>query len=195
MTRPATIVHLIGFPGTGKLTIAREMAGIQKVRNERYMVVDNHHINNTIFAVLGSDFLHNPPEEAWYLVRQVREAVFRAVENLSPEEWSFIFTNVLVESNLEDRLIAERLKLLARRRANLFVPVNVSCNPDELARRAVSKGRREQYKWTDAEAIKRYAHSHTLLRPSVDSALELNVTDVDPFDAAGQIIRHIESIR
>jgi len=44
------IVHLIGFPGVGKLTIAKE---IVRQRSD-FVLVDNHLINNPVFSVVNA---------------------------------------------------------------------------------------------------------------------------------------------
>ncbi|MEY4463771.1 MAG: hypothetical protein RLZZ81_742 [Pseudomonadota bacterium] len=44
-----TIIYLIGKPGTGKYTIAKEL--VESV----YIICDNQLINNPIFALLGYD--------------------------------------------------------------------------------------------------------------------------------------------
>jgi predicted kinase len=43
-----TIVYLIGYAGTGKYTIAREIAGLTGA-----VIVDNQLINNPVFSVVG----------------------------------------------------------------------------------------------------------------------------------------------
>jgi hypothetical protein len=45
-----TIIYLIGFPGTGKYTIAREIA-----QQEDFRLVDNHLVNNPLFNLIHAD--------------------------------------------------------------------------------------------------------------------------------------------
>ena len=97
-TQPA-IVHLIGFPAAGKLTIARAIAGMAEGHGSHFVVVDNHHTSNVIFAVLDVDGVRELPSEVWDRVREVRHVVMRSIEELSPHDCSFIFTNVLTEGN------------------------------------------------------------------------------------------------
>ncbi len=44
-----TIMYLIGYGGTGKYTIAKEIAALTGA-----VVVDNHLINNPVFSVVRS---------------------------------------------------------------------------------------------------------------------------------------------
>ena len=42
------------------------------------------------------------PRVTWDRVGEVREALYRTIEELSPPEWSFVFTNVLTEGEPTD---------------------------------------------------------------------------------------------
>jgi hypothetical protein len=50
-------VYLVGFAGTGKLTIGRALAGLIGAK-----VVDNQWINNTIFGLIDCDGVTPLPE-------------------------------------------------------------------------------------------------------------------------------------
>lgn len=50
-------VLLLGFPGVGKLTIARELGMARPAR-----VIDNHWINNPILGLLADDGRSKLPE-------------------------------------------------------------------------------------------------------------------------------------
>ncbi|MEO5838273.1 MAG: hypothetical protein ABIQ73_24295 [Acidimicrobiales bacterium] len=102
MTTPPSIVHLIGYPAAGKLTIARAIAQAARDDGRRFVVVDNHHTANVIFAVHDVDGVRALPAGVWDRVREVREAVFRSIDELSPRDWSFVFTNVLLEDDPAD---------------------------------------------------------------------------------------------
>ncbi len=85
-----TIIYLIGFPGTGKYTIALELANRTTIR-----IVDNQLINNPIFSVIGADGKTRLPNIVWDKVGVIREAVLDSICTLSPPDFSFVFTNVL----------------------------------------------------------------------------------------------------
>jgi hypothetical protein len=50
-TQPA-IVHLIGFPAAGKLTIARAITALAQSEGRRFVVVDNHFLVLSAFGAL-----------------------------------------------------------------------------------------------------------------------------------------------
>ena len=64
------ILYLIGTPGTGNYTIAKEIA------KSGYVICDNHLINNPIFELLGYDGLKNIPEFAWDAIGKIRNCIF-----------------------------------------------------------------------------------------------------------------------
>lgn len=188
--RPA-VVYLIGYPGAGKLTIATELARLARLAGEqagdgqRMVVVDNHHVHNTIFAVLDTGG-RGIPQEAWDLVLDVRRAVVRAIETLSPPGWSFVFTNVLVAGHPLDERAVANMAALAERRQSAFVPVRILCHPDELARRVVSPRRRERLKWADADGIRAFVTEHQLVAlDEAEHGFDLDVTDLP---AAAELI-------
>lgn len=189
------LIHLIGHPGVGKYTIAKEIADSEAREGRQLIVVDNHYINNPIFALLDLSRDAAVPAEAWPNVRQVREAILQTIESLSPRTWSFIFTNVLVESDPEDVQIVERLMLLANRRKSIYVPVNLICNVDELTRRAKSYDRKERLKLVDPDAVRSYSMSRTLLTPTIASAFSIDVTKLSSTDAAQEILKYVNLLR
>lgn len=63
-------VLLLGFPGVGKLTIARELGTALSGQ-----VIDNHWINNPILALLADDGRRTLPDAVWEQTAKVRQAV------------------------------------------------------------------------------------------------------------------------
>ena len=124
----SSLVYLIGFPAAGKYTIARELAGIMAERERPMVVVDNHHINNVVFAVIETDGKKSLPPEVWNLVGDVRTAVLAAIRDLSPRDWSYVFTNVLIAGLPGDEAAPDDLAALAETRGSAFVPVLLRCS-------------------------------------------------------------------
>src|SRR6202030_2215671 len=89
--RPALFL-LIGFAGTGKLTVARVLRDRLAAHGAQVRLVDNHYINNPILHLIDVDGEKPLPAGTWDRVGEVRDAVFRTIEMLSPKSWSFIFT-------------------------------------------------------------------------------------------------------
>jgi hypothetical protein len=188
--RPA-IIHLIGPPAAGKLTVSRALADHASDAGHRVVVLDNHHTNNVIFSVMEVDGIRPLPPVVWDRIGEVRESMLKAIEELSPPDWSFVFTNVLVDGEPVDHVWVNRLQMLAATTERRFVPVHLSCDADELARRAANDDRRARMKWVDAEAIATFASDVVMLRVASDDAIDLDTTNQSPAESASMIIEHL----
>ena len=188
------ILHLIGFPAVGKLTVARAVARVAAQRGDRYVVLDNHHTSNVIFAALDVDGVRPLPASVWDRVGEVREALLRTIEELSPAEWSFVSTNVLTDGSPGDRKIVDRMVALAATRRNPYVPITIRCGVDELVKRVDNIDRKDRSKWVDPAAVRTYGESRQLIRFDDHSPLDIDTTALTPDDAALQILDHIDRL-
>jgi hypothetical protein len=166
--------------------VANSVARLADRQGRRVVVVDNHLSGNPVLSVLDLSE-RGPSPEAWGLVYEIREIVVRAIEEHSPADWSFVFTNVLTVGGDSDVDAVDRLRRLATARRSRYVPVVLTCDVDELARRAVAAGRAEQHKVTDAELIRAYVAARQLHHP--DDATVLDVTSVPADDTAAAVLR------
>lgn len=185
------IVHLVGFPGAGKYTVAQAIVRAAAESGERYLLIDNHYTSNVIFGVMEVDGIVPLPRAVWDRVDEVREAVFKAIEQFSPPEWSFVFTNVLTMEEPRDPPAVHRLAALAAARGCPYVMVHLRCDEAELIRRVPNDDRRARMKWLDAEAVRRFMHGRTLLTIDGHAPFELDVTATSPDDTARRVLGHV----
>jgi len=185
-----TIFYLIGFPGTGKFTVAKAMESLAADRDHHLVVVDNHYINNPIFGVININGSSPLADDVWHRVAEVGEAVFKTIETLSPREWSFVFTNHLDHDDPAAWRWYRRLGQVARARHSRFCPVRLLCGTDELCRRVTGPGRRERFKMVDPEGARRLAMTKRVFLPTDVDVLSLDITDLGPYDAAQAIFDH-----
>jgi predicted kinase len=183
------IVYLVGFAGTGKLTIAKELAPLLDAT-----IVDNHWINNPIFGLIKTDGMTPLPLEVWVQVDKVREAVLETIATLAPPACSFILTHDGREGEPEDRAIYEAIRATAERRAALFVPVRLLCAEEELVRRVIAPERKGKLKSIDPDAARRSSRTRTVLDPRHPHGLTLDVTAVQPAETARLILRHAQCL-
>jgi hypothetical protein len=176
-------IYLIGFAGCGKLTIARAI----QTRCD-CILVDNHFVNNVIFALIDPDGKTPLSEQVWENVRRVRAAVFDTIRDMAKPGRTFIFTNELLEGEERDRQLFLQIAELARYRGALFLPVRLTISPTELARRVVAPGRAERFKAIDPQAALTKAREREVLRPQSFSFLEIDVTTTTAAEAAESIL-------
>jgi len=180
---------LIGFSGTGKLTVAKALRDLMTRRREHVRLVDNHYVNNPIFGLLDVDGLRPLPPGTWDRVGEVRDAIVRTIETLSPRHWSFIFTNDLIDQP-PDRAWIARLAALAGARGSVFIPVRLICDVEELCRRVVSPERKVLFKGISADDVRRRVKTEAVLDPGLPTTLTLDITTLPPDEAASLILAH-----
>jgi hypothetical protein len=176
-----TIFYLIGHAGVGKLTTAKTISAMTGAR-----IIDNHYVNNPIFNLIE---LYRPeplPAKVWNRVSEVRHAILETVAELSPREWSFIFTHVAFEET-EDTAIYHAIRDVAARRGAQFQPVRLTCAIDELSRRIASPERRGLLKDVSPENARRNGII-PLLRFEEPHALDIDTTNLRPDEVAETIV-------
>ncbi len=182
-----TIMYLIGYGGTGKYTIAKEIAALTGA-----VVVDNHLINNPVFSVVGADGIKLLPTGVWPKIEGIRRIVLDTIAELAQPETSFILTNELYEGKVMDRRLYEDVATLAAQRKALFVPVILLCEPEELYRRVASPQRAERFKLRNVERTRENIHTYKLLHVEHPNCFELDITSLSPSEAAQAIIAYVE---
>jgi tRNA uridine 5-carbamoylmethylation protein Kti12 len=190
-----SLVYLIGFPAAGKYTIARELSRVMAEREQRMVVVDNHHINNVVFAVIDTDGKRSLPLEVWERVSEVRRAVLAAIRDIAPRDWSYVFTNVLIAGLPDDESAPDELAALAEARGSAFVPVVLRCSTEELEKRIVAAERHERLKWVDPVGLRDLVERSELVDVSrFEHTLEMDVTALPAREAARAIVDHLDRV-
>jgi len=186
-----SIVHLIGFPAAGKLTVARALADAASTQGERFVVLDNHHVNNVIFPVLDLDGIKPVPPVVWDRTREIAAVLRRTIEELSPREWSFVFTNVLTDDRASERVHVDKLLALADCTGRRFLPVLLHCDADVLANRVDNVDRRDRQKWVDPVGLREFVGSHALVDVSDLDPVAIDTAVTSPAAAAAIILERL----
>jgi hypothetical protein len=184
-----TIIYLIGHYGVGKLTIAKAICAVTDAR-----LFDNHLANNVIFSLVRADGKTPLPEGVWDMIGIIRDQAFRAIEELTPPDASFALTNCLLESDPGDHAAYEKVKAVAERRGNVFVPVLLRASDAAHASRVNSAERAERLKHTDVDSAAHKRRSEPLLRIDHPNRLDIDTSDLPPSEAARLIIAHAERL-
>jgi hypothetical protein len=181
------VVHLLGYPGTGKRTIVDLVP-----RDEhRFVLIDNHLVSNAVLAALDIDPHGRVDPRVWDHVDRMRPHVFAAIEELAPPGWSYIATNYAVTDVPAPSI--PRLQALAAARASAYVPVVLHCTDEaEHRRRVVTPDRAAHRKWLDADGVIEDVAARVLVRPDSPHLLDLDVTTLSPVEAAEEVLAHVE---
>jgi len=182
-----TIVYLIGYAGTGKYTIAKEIAVLTGA-----VIVDNQLINTPVFSVVGASGKTPLPAAVWPKIESIRRIVLDTVAELAQPEASFIFTNELYEGKPMDRRWYEDVALLATKRQARLLPVILRCELEEVCRRVTSPERAVRFKERSADKTREKIRTYELLRVDHPNCLELDITNLSPIQAAQAILAHGE---
>jgi hypothetical protein len=177
-----TIVYLIGRAGTGKYTIAKELA------KSGYIICDNQLINYPVFSLLNYDGIKRIPRFAWNAIATIRRGIFDFLRDETTN--SYVMTNVLYETP-GDRALFYQVEELAQERGSSFVPIKLIILEEENKKRIQNPERILRQKSINViDTIENELMSFDHL-----NLLELDVTNLTPKDAASQILKHLESIK
>jgi hypothetical protein len=195
-SKPLPIVHINGFPGTGKLTIAREVVTILQKHfaasgsGEQAKLVHNHLMINPADAVL-----HRTQPGYQRLRKALRDAIFSTLKN---ERATFTTAYLFTDWQSGDDIgteVCKDFQSAARERGCDFIPIVITCEQAENIARLRNSDRELWHKITDAELLVQFREQ---LHPppvyqfeNVESRLVLDVTDLSAQQAAKYIVRHV----
>ncbi|HEX8853571.1 MAG TPA: hypothetical protein VF754_08795 [Pyrinomonadaceae bacterium] len=184
------LIVLIGFAGTGKYTVGRELC-----RRTGAKLIDNQLINNPVFMAVDADGVRPLPPAVWGKVSVIRAAVYETIREISPPGLSFVFTLELLEDDPASVQAFRDLEELARLRGGLFVPVRLVCEVEELCRRVTEPSRVERLKDISPERARRKSAVRIVLNPEHANLRTIDVTEQPPSETVDEILREIELMR
>lgn len=172
------LIHLNGRPGVGKKTIGRELA-----KKIGAAFVDNHTLLNPAIAACGRG------EDGYYrLNRKIRDAVFDELA-LELQKRPVILTNALTDQVEEHRDMYAEIALLARKAEAPFVPVMLSVDFNENARRIISPDRAKDTKLMDAGTLAQLYKDFTMMAD--DGTITVDTTNKTPAQSARDVMKHL----
>jgi hypothetical protein len=189
MVPAGNIIHLIGFPGVGKLTIAKEI-----IKEKNHVLMDAHMINNPIFSIIGADGVTPLPDGIWSAVARMRDVVLDAMENLAPKNFTFVMTNVIL-ADAEDKEVTDRIERIANQRGGKYFPVILTCALEENKKRIIGLDRANNFKSIDPnEPDRRHDGTPLASFDNHPNRLLIDTTITQPDVAADMILIHVKSV-
>jgi hypothetical protein len=96
----------------------------------------------------------------------------------------------LNEGVADDAKLFAEVEELARTRKSALIPVRLICDENELCRRIISANRADRLKSMNADNARRKYRSSQILNVLYPNLLNLDVTNLEPIQAAQAIIKH-----
>ena len=177
------IIHLNGFPGVGKLTIARHVA--EQLPPTK--LVHNHLLINPADAIL-----HRTQPGYQNLRKGIRGAIFTALATEAATfATSYIFTDFQSSDDIGSSVCEEYLVLAQNRNAAL-IPIVLSCSWEVNMKRLVSPDRQQHHKLTDVELVGRFRREEDVFRfDKHPNYLHIDVSQLPPQESARLICEHV----
>jgi broad-specificity NMP kinase len=176
------IIHLNGWPGTGKKTIGSVLAD-----NLQATFVHNHLLHDVAIVCAGFD-----SSERWAVYEKVRAAAYEALLK-RPYGEIFVMTNALCKGSSREAEAWRHVVELAIARQVPLIPVVLTVEVEENVRRLQSP-ERVGAKLTDPAELQSYFEIDTLQCPDVPETFVLDVTHLSAARADARIQSHVETI-
>lgn len=180
------LVYLYGYPGVGKNTIAREME-----LSSDLIAIQNHLLSNAFRHVTS----RVPREKYKAMELRLRHHTMKTwlnflefVSEVVPDQ-GLVMTSVMYQNDPDRVEFFNFMRRWAAEQNRLFVPVCLTCTPNELLRRVTSPGRTAEFKLTDSQQMVDVMENFQLLK--ADDALVLDVTNMTQQQAAAVLLEHL----
>lgn len=175
------IIHINGWPGVGKLTVAREVA-----RKLGARLLDNHSLHDVAIRLCDRG-----TAEYWDLYYQVRNVAYGWVRTM-PTDQVVVMTNALLAENEREREAWQAVKQLAADRSDRLVSVILDCSLEENVRRVRSEERRHR-KMIDPQPLIEWRSRYTLLTDDETPSLTVDNSSRTVDQAADEIVAFVRA--
>ncbi|QOD38363.1 hypothetical protein [Candidatus Wolbachia massiliensis] len=175
-----TLIYLVGFPGSGKLTTAKELCKIIDA-----VIVNNNLFNNIIFKVVK---LRNGEvtDDLWEKIFAVRENMLSILEKHYIKSKHYIFTNELIDGDPYDQRLYGSVVNVSKKMGMKVLPAILHCNSEELVKRVQLEERGQENKITDSDFAMKKIKGKRLFVP--EGSLEIDNSYLSAKKVAKKIV-------
>ena len=177
------LYQLLGYPGTGKLTIAREIVAVLEERGEPAALMDNHATANLVWSLVPEARRFDP--EVMGTINELRRVLVTAARSITGAEHSLVFTNFLPSTAKGSVLDPHRELASALERP--LVAVVLRCEREEVLRRLVSPERERNLKLVIPHVAERIMDAGMSL-PEWPELVDLDITGLTVREAALRVV-------
>lgn len=184
------IFYLIGFPGTGKRTIALEM-----MNTSSFILIDSHYINNVILNLIGPSNEISASSKAWDMIDEVRLIIHKTIREITDPDSNIIFTNNLWENCSKSEKHYQVVAETARIRKSKLVPVRLSISEESLVKRVSSIERSKLHKLSDVNKVINESREQTIYKPKTEKYLDIECSGLSASQSAALIMERYNLIK
>jgi hypothetical protein len=177
------VYQLLGYPATGKYTVARAIVEQLAARGEPAALLDNHATANLVWSLVPRERRFDADVMA--KLAELRNVLWDAAAELTSPAHSLILTNYLPPGRSPTAL--DRHRELAQQLALPLVAVVLHCDPDEVIKRIANVDRAERLKLVDPDRARELMSSAMTL-PTWPELTDLDITGLSPPEAAARVI-------
>lgn len=177
------IVHLNGWPGAGKLTVARVLAHRLQAR-----LLDNHTLHN-----VAASLCDRGTDAYWTLYEQVRDLAYGRVRALPPDA-VLVMTNAFLKETPRDVEAWRLIRDLATGRGDRLVAVTLDCDLEENVVRVRGTDRTGNRKLTDPEPLIAWRAEYHLIVDDAEDWVVIDNTRLTPDQTADRIVAHLDGL-
>jgi len=178
------IVHLNGWPGSGKLTVGRVLAHRLGGR-----LIDNHTLHNVAASLCDRD-----TREYWDIYYRVREIAYTRMRSM-PVSQVFVMTNALTHESEREVEAWNAVKQLAANRADTLIAVTLLCALEENVRRVQGEERANNHKITDPKPLISWRSELNLITEDAAYWRVVDNTALTPKAAADVIAAFVQEVQ
>ena len=184
-----TIILLIGYPWSWKLTIAKKIKEIIK----NTIVIDNHSSNNAIFPLIDLWVILDW-NSCWKYINKIRDIQLEYIRDSIPNWKNMIFTLFLPEDWKDQQPDLLRILNLANERWARFYPVKLVCDTSVLKERLPTKERKKSNKLTSISLFEEVlaANSNLLNIEVFPNWFEIDNSHISADECANEIVSRLQ---